>query len=387
MQQNKKRLRDLGITAGTLPVGTLNAITDVPGVRVGHATRIEGEGALIEGVGPIRTGVTAILPHARNLYREKVSAGVCSINGFGKANGLDQIRTRGQIETPIILTNTLNVGRAADALVGYMLKQNPEIGLTSGSVNPIIGECYDAFLSDIRGRHIHEQHVVGAIENALASGDHAPVEEGCVGGGTGTAAYQFKGGIGTSSRVVIDGRFTVGALVQTNFGSRRELVFLGVPLGEILKDKYMPVAGAKSKQSYATAKDTGEKAGGSIMMILATDAPLDSRQLSRLAMRAAFALGRTGSYSHDQSGDFAIAFSTANTWAHTTDVPTQPIERMVESSNFTDQLFHAATEAVEEAILNAMLTATTITGRDGNTLYALPHDEVTHWLKHYHRIP
>jgi D-aminopeptidase len=353
------RLRDFGLNPGRLPAGVLNAITDVPGVKVGHVTLISGEGALKQGEGPIRTGVTAILPHGGSLFHEKVSAGVFTINGFGKATGFEQIRTRGVIETPILLSNTLNVGRAADGLIGYMLRENPDIGLTAGTVNPVVGECNDGFLSDLRGRHVHEAHVWAAIDGAAGGA----VAEGSVGAGTGTACYQFKGGIGTASRAVLDGRYTVGALVQTNHGSREELMLLGVPLGQHLLEEYLPQPGP-----------------GSIMMVLATDAPLDSRQLTRLATRATFGLARTGTTSHDGSGDFVIAFSTANRWQHQPESVIEPVMRMTEGEKVMNEFFLAVVESIEEAILNALVAAETMTGRDGNTLYALPHDTLAHWL-------
>ena len=356
------RLRDFGVVPGRLPPGPLNAITDVPGVRVGHVTRIEGEGLLAEGVGPIRTGVTAIVPHGGSLFREKVAAGVFSLNGFGKAAGFEQIRERGSLETPIVLTNTLNVGRASDALVAWMLREHPEIGLTTGTVNPVVAECNDGFLSDLRGRHIHQEHVWAAIDGAA----EGPLAEGCVGAGTGTACYQFKGGIGTASRRVLDGRFTVGALVQTNMGRRPELRVLGAPVGSHLLEKYMPEPGA-----------------GSIIMVLATDAPLSAVQLRRLATRGALGLARTGAISSDQSGDFVIAFSTTSRHPHAPGAVTSSAERFNDDSDALDSLFLAAVESVEEAILNALVAATTMTGRDGHTLHALPHDALAHWLRHY----
>jgi D-aminopeptidase len=358
------RLRDFGVTPGRLPTGTLNAITDVSGVKVGHITLISGEGALKPGEGPIRTGVTAILAHDGNLFREKVSAGVCTINGFGKATGFEQIRERGVIETPILFTNTLNIGRVSDALICYMLRENADIGVTTGTVNPVVGECNDGFLNDIRGRHVHEEHVWAAIDGA--SGGAVP--EGNVGAGTGTACYQFKGGIGTSSRVVLDGRYTVGALVQTNHGLRPELMMLGIPLGQHLLEAYLPQPGP-----------------GSIMMVLATDAPLDSRQLTRLAMRAGLGLARTGTISQDGSGDFVIAFSTANRWQHKPTEWVETVTRFTESGKAIDELFLAAVEVVEEAILNALVAAETMTGRDGNTLFALPHDVLAHCVDYYRR--
>lgn len=358
------RLRDLGIECGRLPAGAYNAITDVAGVRVGHVTLISGDGPLREGVGPVRTGVTAILPHEGNIFREKVAAAVYTVNGFGKAAGFEQIRTRGTIETPILLTNTLNVGLASDALITYMLRENAEIGVSTGTVNPIIGECNDSFLNDIRGRHIREAHVWQAIDTAAGGA----VAEGNVGAGTGTTCFQFKGGIGTASRVVIGGQYTVGALVQTNFGAREEMTLYGVPLGRHLSSELLPQPGP-----------------GSIMIVLATDAPLDARQLNRLARRAPLALGRTGTTSHDGSGDFVIAFSTANRWPHAPSNVTEPTTRFTEDSQSMDVLFLAAVESIEEAIWNSVIAANTMTGRDGNTLHALPHDAVRHWFRHYRR--
>jgi D-aminopeptidase len=349
------RLRDLGIVPGSLPTGALNAITDVAGVSVGHTTLIEGEA--------VRTGVTAIVPHGGSLFREKVSAGVYTVNGFGKAAGFEQIRERGVIETPILLTNTLNVGAAVDALVGYMLKDHPEIGITTGTVNSVVGECNDGFLNDIRGRHVRQAHVWQALDTAAGGA----VAEGNVGAGTGTSCFQFKGGIGTSSRQASG--FTVGALVQTNFGSRAEMMMLGVPLGAHLLDEYLPQPGA-----------------GSIMMVLATDAPLDARQLTRLARRSAHALGRTGTVSHDGSGDFTIAFSTANRRAHDPGEAVEATTRFTETAQVMDALFLGVVEALEEAIWNAVVAAETMTGRGGNTLYALPHDEIVRLFKQYGRL-
>lgn len=357
------RVRDFGIQPGRLPAGALNAITDVPGVRVGHVTLISGDGALQEGVGPIRTGVTAILPHAGNLFREKVAAGVHTVNGFGKPMGFEQIRELGVIETPILLTNTLNVARAADGLIAYMLRDNPDIGLTTGTVNPVVGECNDGFLNDLRGRHVNQTHVWQVIETATGGA----VAEGNVGAGTGTACFQFKGGIGTASRLVLDGRFTVGALVQTNYGDRAEMTMYGVPLGAHLLEDYLPQPGP-----------------GSIMMVIATDAPLDARQLTRCARRSANALGRTGTVSHDGSGEFAVAFSTANRWQH---YPAEPVETVTRfhDGKAISEVFLGVVEALEEAIWNAVVAAETMTGRDGNTLYALPHEAIVKWFDYYRR--
>jgi D-aminopeptidase len=349
------RLRDLGIVPGRLPTGALNAITDVAGVRVGHVTLIEGDA--------MRTGVTAIVPHSGSMFREKVGAGVYTVNGFGKAAGFEQIRERGAIETPILLTNTLNVGVAVDALVGYMLRDHAEIGVTTGTVNAVVGESNDGFLNDIRGRHVTQAHVWQALDKATGG----TFAEGNVGAGTGTACFQFKGGIGTASRLA--GGFTIGALVQTNFGSRAEMMMLGVPLGAHLLSDYLPQPGA-----------------GSIVMVVATDAPLDARQLTRLARRSAHALGRTGTVSHDGSGDFAIAFSTTTKWSHAPAEVVEATTRFSERANEMDALFLGVVEAIEEAIWNALVAAETMTGRDGNTLHALPHDEIVRLFRQYGRL-
>lgn len=359
------RLRDFGVIPGRLPAGPDNAITDVQGVKVGHTTLIRGEGKLVEGEGPVRTGVTAVLAHGGNLFREKVAAAVYSINGFGKVMGFEQIRERGTLEVPIILTSNLSVARAGDALLSYMLRQNPDIALTTGTVNCVIGECNDAMLNDARGRHIQPEHVWQAIESA----SDGPVAEGCVGAGTGTTCYQFKGGIGTASRKVMDGAFTVGALVQTNHGSRADLMVLGVPVGMELLEEYMP-----------------QTPPGSIMIVIATDAPFIPSQLERLAKRAAFGLARTGAIASDQSGDFVIAFSTSNRHLHYPDEVVQTAPRFVDDGSSIDQFFLAVIECVEEAILNSLIAAHTMTGRDNRTVYALPHDRLRELLRKYGRV-
>jgi D-aminopeptidase len=359
------RLRDLGVVPGRLPAGQHNAITDVPGVRVGHTTIIRGDGSLVEGEGPVRTGVTAILPHGGNIFREKVAAAVFSINGFGKVMGFEQIRERGTIETPIILTSNLSVARTGDALMTYMLRSNADIALTTSTVNCVIGECNDARLNDARGRHIEPEHVWNAIETATPGA----VVEGNVGAGTGTTCFQFKGGIGTASRQVLDGRFTVGALVQSNYGRREELLFLGAPVGINTLDIPLP-----------------QPNPGSIMFVLATDAPFSQTQLYRLAVRAAFGLARTGTISSDQSGDFVIAFSTTNITRHYPDEVIDTSLRFVDDGHTIDEFFLAAVESVEEAILNSLVAAETMTGRDGITAHALPHDRLIALLKHYNRM-
>lgn len=359
------RLRDLGVTVGGLPTGEYNAITDVPGVRVGHTTLISGSGQLVEGEGPVRTGVTAVLPHGGNLFREKVPAAVHTINGFGKCMGFEQVRERGTLETPIILTSNLSVARAGDGLMSYMLAHNPDIALTTGTVNCVVGECNDALLNDARGRHIRAEHVRAAIESAAGG----PVTEGNVGAGTGTTCFQFKGGIGTASRRVLDGRFTVGALVQSNYGRRAELTVLGVPVGQHLLNEYMP-----------------ETPPGSIMIVVATDAPFSPHQLHRLGVRVGFGLARTGAISSDQSGDFVIAFSTAGRVPHYPDAVIDTAPRYVDDGRGIDSFFTGVIEAVEEAVLNSMIAAETMTGRDDLTVYALPHDRLLDLLRHYRRI-
>lgn len=358
------RIRELNIYNGRLSPGPLNAITDVAGVAVGHFTLIKGDGAWT-GNGPFRTGVTLILPHPGNLYAEKVPAAVHAINGFGKVIGFEQIRELGNIETPIALTSTLNGPRVADALISLMIEQNPHIGLGFAetgrqgyaSVNPVVGETSDGFLSDMQARPIG----LAEVWAALAAATTGAVAEGVVGAGTGTSCYGWKGGIGTASRQLPadKGGFTIGALVQSNFGAPEELVIAGVPIGQYLHPS----------QFQSRLED------GSIMIILATDAPLDKRQLERLCHRAAFGLARTGSACHGGSGDFVVAFSTGY---HLLDRPEELggerpfIHEQPIMSNFS----LAVIESVEEAIYNSLLMAHTVVGRDGNTRLGLPADKV-----------
>jgi D-aminopeptidase len=336
------RIRELGIEPGVLQPGPLNAITDVAGVKVGHRTLIEGEG--------IRTGVTAIVPHGGNVFQWKVPAAVFPANAFGKAAGFLQIQELGNLETPIVLTNTLCVGTTVQAVVDWTLQQpgNEEVQ----SVNAVVGETNDGELNDIRTCAVRPLDVFLAIEEA----EDGPVSEGSVGAGTGTTAFGFKGGIGTASRLLPEslGGFTVGALVQSNFGG--VLTIDGMRVGESL-----------GHFSYRRAIN---ESGGSCMIVLATDAPLSPRNLERLAARAVMGLARTGSFMSNGSGDFVIAFSTENA------VPNDKVESVREEeilyNDFTSPLFMATVEAVEEAVLNSLLMATTITGRDGNTAEAIP---------------
>ncbi|PZR95949.1 MAG: aminopeptidase [Stutzerimonas stutzeri] len=330
-----KRARDYGLICGSLPPGPLNAITDVSGVTVGHRTIREGD---------IRTGFTAVLPHGGDLFREKVRAGVEVINGFGKSAGLMQLAELGQIETPLLLGNTFAVATGIEALVGRALAGNPEIGRSTGTVNSLVLECNDGFLSDIRARRL----TVADADAALDAAKGGPVEEGAVGAGAGMSAFGFKGGIGSASRLVeLDGRsFAVGVLVQANFGNAGDLV---------LPDGRRPSPPEPSTQPPER---------GSVIIILATDLPLESRQLTRIARRCGAGLARLGAFWGNGSGDIAIAFSTASRIAHFEEADLVPLTAL--SENRIDLPFRAAAEATQEAVLNAMLAAPEMIGRDGN---------------------
>jgi len=344
-----QRLRDFGLKPGVLPPGPLNAITDVAGVQVGHVTLIEGDS--------IRTGVTAILPHGGNVFQEKVPAAVQVANGFGKMAGISQLQELGTLETPIVLTNTLSVPVAADALIDYTFSFPENEGVRS--VNPVVGECNDGYLNDIRGRHVRKEHVLEAIRRAKSG----PVEEGNVGAGTGTVCFGWKGGIGTASRRLPEslGSYTVGVLVQTNFGG--VLTMDGVPVGEKLGKYYL-------------SDKLQDPADGSCMMVVATDAPLDAHSLERLAKRAMLGLARTGGISSNGSGDYVIAFSTAESLR----VPYQSADSLrggrVLRNDRLSPLFLAVIEATEEAILNSLVAAKTMEGRNGHRIEALPMDKV-----------
>jgi D-aminopeptidase len=360
----RSRASDLGLKVGILPAGPLNAITDVAGVEVGQTTIIRGD--------DIRTGVTAVLPHPGNLYREKVPGAIFVGNGFGKLAGYTQVEEMGDIETPILLTSTTSVPRVADALISYMLALPGNEDVLS--INPVVGETNDGYLSDIRGRHITPEDVFAAIKNAKAG----PVEEGCVGAGTGTVVFGFKGGIGTSSRRLPQSLrgYTVGVLVQTNFGG--VLTIAGAPVGRELGRYYL----REELQREGSGKDTGR---GSVMIVIATDAPVEARNLKRLAARAMLGVGRTGSAGSDGSGDYAIAFSTApQVRIHTGDKsPSRHTEVMTNSA--MSPLFLAVIEATEEAIYNSLFRATTTTSH-GHTVEALPIDKTIEILKKYKAI-
>ncbi len=351
----RPRAREAGLLIGELPTGPYNAITDVAGVRVGHATLISGEGALQPGVGPVRTGVTVILPHDGNLFRSKVYAAVQTLNGYGKVVGFEQVRELGMLESPIALTNTLNVGLVADALVQHAIRQNPDIGITTSSVNVVVGETNDGYLNDLQGRHVRGEHVFAALESASSG----LVPEGAVGAGTGTMCFGWKGGIGTASRVLpIElGGFTLGALVQSNFGRPRDLVIADVPIG-------------RSLQPPTTIDQLDDK--GSIMIVLATDAPLDARQLHRVCVRAGAGLARVGSHYGHGSGDFVIGFSTAYRIEHEPSELTATRTVLIDEAKVIDGLFRAVVESVEEAIINSLFCAETMLGRDGHVAVALP---------------
>jgi len=353
-QEQRRRARELGVRVGVLSPGSLNAITDVAGVRVGQVTLNQGDN--------IRTGITAIVPHAGNVFQEKVPAAISVGNGFGKLAGYTQVEELGTLETPIVLTNTLSVPVAADALIEYTLLQPGNE--TVQSVNPVVGETNDGWLSDIRGCHIKREHILEALRKAAAG----PVEEGAVGAGTGTVCFGFKGGIGSASRRLPEssGGYTVGVLVQTNFGGI--LNISGVPIGTELGDFFMK-------------EELQKKEDGSCMVVVATDAPLDSRNLKRLARRALLGIARTGGFYANGSGDYAIAFSTATAVR----VPFRSADSTQTVTLLRDDkispLFLAAAEATEEAILNSLFKAVRVAGRDGHVAEPLPLDKVRNLLK------
>lgn len=325
--------------------------------------------------------MTAILPHGGDLFADKVAAAVHTINGFGKVAGFEQVRELGTIEAPILLTNTMNVGLVADAIGTYLMRSHPELGIMTSSGNRVVGETSDGFLNDLQGRHVREQHVWQAIETAAAG----PVAEGNVGAGTGTICFGFKGGIGTASRQLFDGEVTIGALVQTNFGSRPQLRVLGAPIGKHFLDRLLPSTVLKSASEQPADLPPGQ---GSVMIVLATDAPTSPHLLERLAKRAAFGLARTGSVADDVSGDFVIAFSTTNRSPQHAQAPAQRISavragQLSEDPWTLSTLFAAVVEAVEEAVLNSLVAAETMVGRDDHVAYALPNEELKELLAHY----
>ncbi len=360
----RPRARETGIWFGEVPHGPRNMLTDVPGVKVGHCSIIRGNGPLRPGEGPVRTGVTAILPHDGSMYERPVKGTYFDFNGCGGLGGALQIREFGLIDTPIMLTNTMSMGTVSDALIRYMIKQNPGIGVTNDTVIPIVSECDDSHLSDSQGLHVRDEHVLAALMSAGSE-----VHEGSVGAGTGMVCHDYKGGIGTSSRVVSTpvGKYTVGTLVLTNHGDWSELTIDGVPVGSILG-----------------SPPTTREEHGSIVMVVGTDAPVDSRQLQRIARRAVMGLAVTGSASHTGSGDIVLAFSTANV-----------VERFANNGLVTeklmadldiDGLFRATVDSTAESIINSLFKAETMEGRDGNMALALPIDRTLEVLREHGRL-
>ena len=361
--QSKPRARDLGIPFEGVP-GRLNAITDVAGVEVGHTTLISGEGKLLVGKGPVRTGVTAVLPRGRD-STEQVFAGWFTLNGNGEMTGTTWVEESGFLEGPVMITNTHSVGVVRDAVIAWQMRRQ---GKTFQPWSlPVVAETWDGFLNDINGFHVKPEHVFQALEGARSGA----VAEGNVGGGTGMVAHQFKGGAGTASRRLDPGggAYTVGVLVQANYGARSGLTIAGVPVGREIAD-LMPKEGAPP--------DTG-----SIIVVIATDAPLLPHQLKRLARRAALGIARNGGIGGNSSGDIFIAFSTANPGASKNE---GTVNLRMLPNDHINPLFAATVQATEEAIINAMVAAETMTGVNGNTVYAIPHDRLREAMRKYNRL-
>jgi D-aminopeptidase len=366
LAQDKPRARDLGVPFEGTP-GQFNAITDVKGVEVGFTTLVSGEGKLVEGKGPVRTGVTAILPQGKN-FRGRVFAAWHTLNGNGEMTGTTWLEESGNLGTPVLITNTHSVGVVRDAVIEWNARRGGGVGYSGDFSLPVVAETWDGFLNDINGFHVRKEHVFQALDNAKSG----KVAEGNVGGGTGMVAHGFKGGTGTSSRVLKadDGGYTVGVLVQANYGRRDLLRIAGVPVGKEIAD-LRPVEGKP---------DEGQ---GSIIVVVATDAPLLPHQLKRVIKRVSLAVGVMGGRGEDSSGDIFIAFSTANPDASKTEGMAQLTMLPNEKIN---PLFRATVEATEEAIVNAMVAAETMKGINGNTVYALPHDRLREVLRKYNRL-
>ncbi len=364
------RARDLGIVIGELPTGPGNAITDVPGIRVGHTTLVSGDGPLVVGKGPIRTGVTVILPHDGDPGREPIFAGSHTLNGNGEMTGLEWVRESGMLTTPIGLTNTHSVGVVRDALIAASVAERKEVGHWS---MPVVAETWDGYLNDVDGQHVRSEHVFEALR-AAAGG---PVAEGNVGGGTGMKAFGFKAGIGTSSRRVAaeHGGYTVGVLVQANHGRRSRLRVDGVPVGHEIPHAELSGTGAPP-------------VSGSIIAVVATDAPLLPQQCRRLAQRASLGVARGGGGGENDSGDMFLAFATGNRTLHPEEDERAPLtfDLAMLNDDHIDELFWATIEATEEAILNALVAAETMVGRDGITFHALPHDRLVEVMRRYGRL-
>ena len=360
LAQARLRARDLGIPFEGSP-GPLNAITDVQGVEVGHVTLISGKGKLVVGKGPVRTGVTAILPRGRG-STEPVFAAWFTLNGAGEMTGTTWVEESGFLEGPVMITNTHSVGTVRDAVIAWQYSR----GAFQRWSLPVVAETYDGFLNDINGFHVKAEHVFQALDGAKTG----PVGEGSVGGGTGMVAHRFKGGIGTSSRIVDEGRreYTVGVLVQANYGGRSRFTVAGVPVGREITD---------------LTPEEGDEDSGSIIIVVATDAPLLPHQLKRVVKRAALGVARNGGVGGNGSGDIFMAFSTANPGAaNESEIVSL---QMIPNSRITP-IFSATVQATEEAIINAMVAAQTMTGRDGNTVYGLPHQRLKEVMKKYNRL-
>ncbi len=366
----RPRLRDLGITIRSLPPGPLNAITDVAGVRVGHTTVIHGEGSLQVGKGPARTGVTAIHPHEGSAFASLVPAAIEVLNGAGEMTGRSQVDEYGLLESPILLTNTLSVGAVHRACVEWLCRHEPTLG-TQHFVIPVVAETFDGYLNDIAGQHVTAEHVWSAVETASSG----PVAEGNVGGGTGMRLFGYKGGIGTASRevTIAEVTYTIGVLVQANFGAPGDLIVAGVPVGQEVSalSRVQPA-------SPEMAKD------GSVIVVIATDAPLSDRQLARICRRGMLGLSRSGGVGRNSSGDILIAFSNH---------PANRVDRFAPEAVHTvrqladtriDEMFAGTIEATEEAVLNALVAAETMTGRDGHTVEAISHELLKDTVRRQH---
>ncbi|MEA2527850.1 MAG: D-aminopeptidase [Thermomicrobiales bacterium] len=367
---DRVRARELGIRIGRLETGRWNAITDVPGVRVGHTTLLSGDGPMVVGAGPVRTGVTVIIPHEGNVGDDPLYAGYHQLNGNGEMTGVAWIEEAGLLTTPIGITNTHSVGVVRDALIAYDVTHGSGADEQTWSL-PVVAETYDGWLNDINGFHVKPEHVFHALDVA-ASG---PVAEGCVGGGTGMICHEFKGGIGTSSRVLPADRggWTVGVLVQANYGRRYLLRVDGAPVGEEIPSDEVPTHRPKSQGD------------GSIIIIVATDAPLLPNQCKRLAQRATVGLARVGGNGDNGSGDLFLAFSTGNRGLNQRDTIEPVAVRAYPNSAISD-LFEAVVDATQEAIVNALCMATTTVGIAGRTSYAIPLDRLREVMRKYHRI-
>ena len=363
--ERRVRLRELGIFIGDMSPGQNNAITDVVGVKVGHVTLVRGEGALVVGEGPVRTGVTAILPHGGDLSRFPVFAADFTLNGNGELTGMGAVRRSGLLGAPVLFTNTSSVGAVYDGAMGWMLQRNPDLFKTGLRPEPVVGETWAKFLHDTTGRHVRPEHAVQALDTASGG----PVTEGCVGGGTGMRAYSFKAGIGTASRQVPcdDQVYTVGVLVQANFGRRPQLLVDGVPVGREITE-LLPESG-KTK---------------SMLAIVATDAPLIPSQLQRVCKRVALGMARTGAISTSGSGDLVLAFTNGNR-LRTDDVPAAHSVGML-GDGYLSTLYKGVVEATEEAILNSLTMAETMVGRDGKTIHALPLERLVEVMRAHGRL-